>query len=661
MMEVRGLRLRTLAGLALLLTLGGSGRAQQWQRLGPEGGMVLSMEAGHDGSLYLGTADGHVFASGDGAKTWELRGRVGTRLDAVVTRIVAGPGDGNRLFAAVWYRDPAAGGGVFESPDRGQSWKVIGLASEAVRALEISQSQPNEIVAGTRTGVFRSTDAGKTWAQISPAGDDEIRNLDSLAVDPRDPDVIYAGTYHLPWLTRDGGKNWKPVIAGIIDDSDIMSLRLDVSNPSRVYMSACSGIYRSENQGEEWIKLQGIPYAARRTQVIVQDRAKPSTLYAGTTEGLWVTRDSGENWTRTTSRDWVVNSIVILDGEAGRPGRVVLGTERGVQVSDDAGVTFAQADRGFTHTIVRQLLADQWKPERLLRILERSGSEIQESTDKGDTWTTISLTLIGHGKTGALNPNEVLDALPSPWGWILRLDNGDLFIWDESKKSWKEWRLIEMGAVHGSTKAVGGKRNSSPVVRRFTPGVVAFSDKDAFVGTKDGVMRCQQSGSCARLKAYGRTGKPTAIWVSAAGSELAVVADAKLGFSRNAGESAVWKDLPANVETISWIDAAESATGETIYLGTLEGLFSSNGETPWQCVEGGLPAGEIDGFLRSPGVWAITERGGLYVSRDNGATWQRIDRDAERGRFTGLVETGPGTLLTGSQSEGLLGLQLRNR
>ena len=646
--------------MALVVTLAASARAQQWQRLGPEGGMVVSMEGGHDGALFLGTADGHVFASVDGAKTWETRGRVGTRLDGVVTRIVAGGGD--RLFAAVWYQDPGAGGGVFESQDHGQTWKLVGLAGEAVRALEISASQPDEIVAGTRTGVFRSMDGGKVWARISPSGDEEIRNLDSLVIDPRDPEVIYAGTYHLPWLTRDGGKNWKPVIAGIIDDSDIMSLRLDVSNPSRVYMSACSGIYRSEDQGGEWIKLQGIPYAARRTQVIVQDGARPKTLYAGTTEGLWVTRDGGENWTRTTSRSWVVNSVVILEGKAGAPGRVVLGTERGVQVSDDAGVTFSEANRGFTHTIVRELVADKRRPGRLLRILERSGSEIQESTDDGNTWTDVPVTVIGHGKAGALNANEAQDALASPWGWILRLDNGQLWIWDESKKSWKEWRLMETGTVHRSAKTAGEKRSSSAVVRRLTPGVVAFSDKDALLATNDGVMRCQESGNCARLKAYEREGKARAIWVSSAGLDVAVIADAKLGVSRNAGESAVWGDLPMNAEKISWIQAAESGAGKTFYLGTAEGLFSSTGESPWQRVEGGLPAGQIDELIRGSGMWAVTERnGGLYVSRDNGATWQRMDRDAERGRFTGLVETAPGVLLTGSQSEGLLSLEAGKR
>ena len=72
---------------------------------------------------------------------------------------------------------------------------------------------------------------------------------DSLATDPRNPQVIYAGTYHLPWKTIDGGRHWLPIHDGMIDDSDVMSISVDRANPRRLYASACSGIYRSDNAG----------------------------------------------------------------------------------------------------------------------------------------------------------------------------------------------------------------------------------------------------------------------------------------------------------------------------------------------------------------------------------------------------------------------------
>jgi len=51
--------------------------------------------------------------------------------------------------------------------------------------------------------------------------------VESLAIDPTDPDVVYAGTWHLPWKTTDGGKTWSNIKQGIIDDSDVFSIIID--------------------------------------------------------------------------------------------------------------------------------------------------------------------------------------------------------------------------------------------------------------------------------------------------------------------------------------------------------------------------------------------------------------------------------------------------
>jgi len=116
-----------IAGLLACLCLGSSSAAQRWQRLGPEGGMVVSLGTGAHATVYAGMADGHVFASEDAGNHWELRGRVGTRTDGVVSRLVSEPGTSGRLFAAVWYQEAGAGGGVFRSDDGGHTWSLAGL------------------------------------------------------------------------------------------------------------------------------------------------------------------------------------------------------------------------------------------------------------------------------------------------------------------------------------------------------------------------------------------------------------------------------------------------------------------------------------------------------------------------------------------------------
>ena len=656
------MRLKLLIGASLALLLSHANGAQEWQRLGPDGGRVVSLGTSPGGVLYLGTTDGHVFRSENGARSWQLAGRVGNRLDAVVMRLVVDPRKENRLFAAVWYRTPGAGGGVFRSLDGGHTWKLAGLEGEAVRALEIAPSQPDELVAGTLSGVFRSRNAGTSWERISPVGDQELRNVDSLAVDPRNPELIYVGTYHLPWKTADGGNTWKPVTLGIIDDSDIMSLRIDAANPERLFMSACSGIYRGENEGGAWTKLQGIPYAARRTQVIVQDPGSPTTLYAGTTEGLWVTRDGGESWTRTTPKDWVVNSVVVLAERAGASARVVLGTEgRGVQVSDDAGHSFSEANRGFTHVVVKQLLADPNAPEHLLMMVEQDEGEILESRDQGRNWAPLSLAAQDEGKSIKLYSDHLEQAYATPWGWLLRSENGKLWLLDGRRKEWREWKLRPLSA-NATNKVAGTGVATKSLEGRLAEQEkqIVFSRGAAFVAVASGLMRCLPSGVCTRLRAFSLGAQIRALWVSPAGSDIAAVRDGKLGLSTNGGDSAAWWDLPVSKGQVLWLDVEESGVDPTLFLGTSKGLYVSHDTAAhWQRVEGGLPVGQMERFLRDARFWVATERdGGMYLTQDGGSTWKRVDRDTERGRFTGLAKTGQGEILAGSLSEGLLRVEV---
>jgi photosystem II stability/assembly factor-like uncharacterized protein len=663
--EPRDRRLRVricIAGLLLCLCLGATAAAQHWQRLGPEGGMVVSLGTGAHAAVYAGTADGHVFASEDLGSHWELRGRVGTRTDAVVSRLISEPGPSGRLFAAVWYQEAGAGGGVFRSDDGGRTWSPSGLQGEAVRALEIAPGDPKEFVAGTLSGVFRSNDAGKSWQRISPVGDEELRRLDSLAIDPRDGNVIYAGTYHLPWKTIDGGKSWNPVIAGLIDDSDIMSLRVDATDPQRVYLSACSGIYRSENQGGSWTKLQGIPYAARRTQAIVQDAAQPKTLYAATTEGLWVTRDAGESWKRTTPKEWVINGVVVLRAATAQPGRVLIGTEgQGLLVSDDAGETFSAANTGFTHPVVSQLAGDPKQANHLLILLQTGGARLLESRDAGANWAAIPLTKSGTTKERELDPESIERIYGTPSGWLVRLRDGPLWLWDDAAASWEEWKVrLAPGSATVSKSSGKSKRPAVPSPLQVLGNSLAFAAGDLFAFTNQGLLRCPPAGNCLRLRGFARVASAGAVWVSDNAQVLAVAADDRLGMSSDGGGTAVWSDLPVSTAGVRWIDAATTPEGLRIFLGTAQGLYqSSDGGAHWEHHEAGLPAGPLEGWLRTKTFLVATLReGGMYVSRDTGRTWERMDQDAERGRFTGLVEIRPGVLAIGSQSEGVLRLFL---
>src|ERR1700690_2979248 len=248
--------------------------AGQWAVMGPDGGDVrsLSYDPRNPDHIFLGTSTGTLFSSQDAGRSWSRLAHLGEGDDYVLDHIVIDPENSNTLFAAAWSVDNQQAGDLFRSRDAGKTWETLrGLHGKSIRALAMSASDPRLLVAGALAGVFRSRDGGNTWERMSPASQAEIRNIESIAIDPKDPNVVYAGTWHLAWKTSDGGLNWEHINKGMSEHSDVFSIIVDSSNPSGVFASACSGIYRSEVAGELFRKIQGIPFSARRTRVLKQD------------------------------------------------------------------------------------------------------------------------------------------------------------------------------------------------------------------------------------------------------------------------------------------------------------------------------------------------------------------------------------------------------
>gem|GEM_PF-479580 len=699
--------------LGMLYTLAPPSSAQQptWQPIGPPGGNAISLALSPQNSVYLGTADGHIFYSADEGAHWTLRGRVGARQDAVVQRLLVNRRDENDLLAAVWFQDLAAGGALFRSSDAGRTWSVAGLSGEIVRTVEQSLSDPQIFVAGARSGVFRSTDAGQSWLRISPVGDPELRNVDSLAIDARDPQIIYAGTYHLPWKSIDGGKSWNAIPAGMIDDSDVMSLRVDATTSSRIFASACSGIYRSENAGTLWTKLQGIPYSSRRTQAIVQDPQNPQVLYAATTEGLWLTRDVGESWTRTTPRDWVVNDVVVLPrGSAPAPSaslqtlssRILLATEaQGLLLSNDAGLSFAPANEGFSHRITAGLVGDPRDPQHLLAWMPSSPDPLLESRDGGSHWQALP-------GTSSIKAAEIARIFPGDSGWWLANAHGALFSYDAADAKWNAFRYASPPNRKASASRAGthGRPRVRPpaTVSPAAPPVSAAEVYDlrtagalVYLATAQGLWSANLGERILRpltpgvpqasMPAARGTDRPalasSALESSAETSgRLWLAAGGKILFSPDAGKA--WHEEPQTIAAdltatdVRWLReipasaASDSASGalsangalaatpqnpaRILLAATTKGLYRRSAPSgAWQLVQNGLPAAEpVAYFFRGTLCLIALRSGGLYLSDDSAQTWERLDSGPLSGQFTGAAATANGTIVAASLAEGLL-------
>ena len=400
-----------------------------WNAVGPDGGDARSIAAvpGDPSHLYLGTTNSWIYESTDSAASWHRLAKLESDDNLVVDHLVIDQANSSVLYAAAWTLSHP-GGGLWVSRDGGRSWSESpGLHGQSIRAFVQAASTPATLIAGTLEGVFRSKDSGATWIQISPKDSHEIHEVESLAVDPTNPDIVYAGTWHLPWKTSDGGESWHSIKKGVIDDSDVFSIIIDPEKPQTIYASACSGIYKSETGGELFRKIQGIPATARRTRVLRQDPSNRKVVYAGTTEGLYKTTDGGRTFKRMTGPEVIVNDVSI---DPANPQHVLLATDRGgVLASVDAGTTFTQSNAGFSERKVEALLVDRQHAERIFAgvVNDKTFGSVFVSIDNGVRWKQIASGLDGR---------DVFGLAQSPEGTILAGTNSGIFTLDQDSSGW---------------------------------------------------------------------------------------------------------------------------------------------------------------------------------------------------------------------------------
>jgi photosystem II stability/assembly factor-like uncharacterized protein len=649
--------------MALALAAAVASPAQQWRQVGPPGGTVISLEADpRDVSkIYLGTSDGHVFFSSDEGQHWNLLSRIGSGQDDVVTHIIVDPRDSKRLYASTWTLY-SGGGGVYRSDDSGHTWRLIGLAKETVRALAQSPTNPKLFVAGSLTGVYRSTDDGSSWERITPTGHEDLRNFDSLAFDPKDSNTIYAGTYHLPWKTTDGGKTWTNIKAGMIDDSDVMTMIVDPLNPSNVHATACSGIYRSVDAGQNWKRYGGIPFIYRRTQLIRQDPQNPQTLYAGTTSGLWKTTNEGaDQWKRMTPLDWVVNAMLI---DPRNPQRIIIGTEReGVQISENGGATFASANSGFHHQHILDVAIDREHPDHALVVLTFDTNAFLATKNGGTSWTTL-----GPG----LKRTDVKHVYAMPTGWWASLANGGLMKYDEAANKWVKAGLFvpEAPAAVAQTSAkstVKGKKavpaTKKPLPKKVLPQQLAFQVNELtyggskwFAATTGGVLASTDKGATWKLAASEALVKSPAqsLEVSLDGSQLWAVSQKNLLYSADGGARWEAKELAfASAGNLR----LRRMDDDNLFITSNMGLYiSRDAGRNWNRADiRDLQFQDAAGAGNARLV--ALQRRGLVASFDSGKTWQRVSDPLAEGYFPLVRANNSGSLFAVSATEGLFTLE----
>ncbi|MFL5607395.1 MAG: WD40/YVTN/BNR-like repeat-containing protein [Gemmatimonadaceae bacterium] len=316
------------------------------------------------------------------------------------------------------------GGGVFKSLDGGQSWAPVTdkYFGGTIGAIAVAPSNPDVVYVGGGEypmrgnvshgeGVWKSTDAGRTWSSL---GLQLTRQISRVRVHPTNPDIVYVAAQGNVWAptpdrgifrSRDGGRSWQKILFRN-DSTGAADLVMDPSNPNVLYAAfwqagrtpwmlvsggAGSAIFKTTNGGDTWQDITrnpGLPAGILGNMGLSVSGANPNRVFAiieADSGGVYRSNDAGATWTRTNSdrslrqRAWYYTKIHADTKDT----NVVYVNNVNFQKSTDGGKTFRPV-RGIPHGDSH----DFWiAPNDNRRMIEGDDGGASASTDGGRTWT----------------------------------------------------------------------------------------------------------------------------------------------------------------------------------------------------------------------------------------------------------------------------------
>jgi len=673
-------------------TLACDAPAQVWSELGPapisganDAGRVSAIvcHPTNPDLYYAGGADGGVWRTDDGGQTW--RALTDHMPTTAVGAIAMDPADPRTLYVgtgeANFANHSRYGLGVFKSTDAGETWEHLAEGTFGGRCFSrmiVHPAQPDRVygaitiaggfpsLAGAKghpgaagpVGVFRSDDGGHSWARL----DNGLPGISvtDLAMDPANPDVLYAGVGHIfgdasngIYKTTDGGDSWSRLGGGLptsnigrislaVAPSDANRLYTMITRPSDANGGGAStlGAFRSDNAGQTWTAINAgsiqATYGWYLSTVSVRPGA-PGTVIMG---GLSLVRstNAGANFSTITPPHVDLHAIA-WDAS----GRLLVGDDGGVHRSINLGSSWESLNTGLgTVQFYAGVSTHPTDRARLLGGTQDNGTNLRSTESL--VWARVA------GGDG---------------GWTQWDQSAPLRLFAESQGTGNLYRSINGGQTFG-----GAGSGIVPTDRNcfLPPYLIDPTNSVRMLYATHRVYRSLNgsatwtpispdlTGGAGAIRALAMSpADPMTVYAATTDGRVQVSIDGGQTFTLRLTDAQGWPRVTREI----WAHPIEPGTaylaGAT--FGAPHVRRTRDRGVTWETLDGDLPDLPVnvvvaDARCATPVLYAGTDAG-VYVSTDDGAHWSLFGAGFPRACVIDLlVEPGRERLIAATQGRG---------
>ncbi len=639
----------------------------RWRPIGPLRGGRTKSAAGVPGqpyTFYIGVCNGGVWKTNDAGRTWapifddQGTGSIGWVAVAPSNPNILYVGSGEGLPRP----DLSTGDGIYKSTDAGKTWAHLGLRDgQQIPKIAVDPHNPDRLFVAVlghpygpneERGIFRSTDGGRTFQKVFYK--DENTGGKDVDIDPVDPNTVYATMWETrqgPWenaawggtnggvfKSTDGGSTWMQLTRGLPEGLTQAELAIAHSDPKRLYATVGAagdgtGIYRSDDAGETWARATtDARPAARIDEAVPHVFPKNPDVVLVTNIVTYKSTDGGRTWVPfkgAPGGDDYQNAWINPDD----PNIILLVSDQGAVVTLNGGQTWSSWYNQPTAQLYH-VMTDNAFPYGVCSGQQESGSACVSSRgNDGEItfreWHPVGVEEYGYAAPDPLDPDIVYG------GKVTRYDR-------------RTGQVSSVGPTGGGRGAASGRVTyrtvrTQPVVFSTADPRALFYANNVLWKTTDGGIHWEQISPDLTRKSW------TAPKSIGKYSDQPSAQSRQLGVIYTIGPS--YRDI------------------NRIWVGTDDGLIqtTADGGKTWTDVTSPQMAPFMKVFMIDPGrfdpltAYAAVNtlriddmRPHIYRTHDGGRSWTEIVNGIPAGAVVSVVREDPkrkGLLFAGSETQ----------